>query len=318
MALYKIQDFYPNYREEMFEGDDIKGYDVYANIGQEDKIGTVEDALVDESGYFRYLVIDTGFWIFGKKVLMPIGRCRVDTDRHRVYAIGIENKEQIEQLPDYHHDMEIDRPYEERVRSVFQLPAVEHSAAVEATPPVEASGVKTEAHHTHVTPPKSRENLPATEGVKEEREVTAYEREPDLYQVNERDHQQLKLYEERLIANKNRAKAGEVTVGKRVEKETAKATVPVEKEKVIVEVKDVEGKERRVAPGEPDFGNSEVARMEVYEENADIRKEAFVRGEVEVRKEVERDRVEAEETIRREELEVNREGSPVVEENNPS
>jgi len=51
----------------------------------------------------------------------------------------------------------------------------------------------------------------------------------------------------------------------------------------------------------------------VYEETPDIHK-AFVREEVRVRKVVEHDTVEAQETIRREELDINTEGSTVVNE----
>ena len=52
--------------------------------------------------------------------------------------------------------------------------------------------------------------------------------------------------------------------------------------------------------------------MEVYEETADIHKEAFVREEVNVRKEVVRSTVEGEETLRREELDVKTDGTAVV------
>ena len=45
----------------------------------------------------------------------------------------------------------------------------------------------------------------------------------------------LKLYQERLVADKHREKTGEVTVGKRVETETARVSVPIEKERVVVE-----------------------------------------------------------------------------------
>ena len=44
--------------------------------------------------------------------------------------------------------------------------------------------------------------------------------------------------------------------------------------------------------------------MEVYEETADIQKQAFVREEVNIRKEVEMETVEATEILRREELDV--------------
>ena len=30
MALFKIQDFNPNYRQEAFDGEDVKGLDIYA------------------------------------------------------------------------------------------------------------------------------------------------------------------------------------------------------------------------------------------------------------------------------------------------
>jgi stress response protein YsnF len=52
--------------------------------------------------------------------------------------------------------------------------------------------------------------------------------------------------------------------------------------------------------------------VEVYEETPEIRKEAFVREEVRVKKVVEQDTVNAEETLRREELDVRTEGEPTV------
>ena len=123
------------------------------------------------------------------------------------------------------------------------------------------------------------------------------------------NQENIKLHEERLVADKERTKAGEVSVGVRIETETARVSVPVEKERIVVE---------RINPtnlGEvstTEFSGGEVARMEVYEESADIQKQAFVREEIRVRKEVERDTVEASETIRREELDVDVDGKPVI------
>jgi stress response protein YsnF len=53
--------------------------------------------------------------------------------------------------------------------------------------------------------------------------------------MNEQEHQKLRLYEERLVANKIRRQTGEVAIGKRVETETARVSVPVEKERVVIE-----------------------------------------------------------------------------------
>jgi uncharacterized protein (TIGR02271 family) len=133
--------------------------------------------------------------------------------------------------------------------------------------------------------------------------------------MNDRDHQTLKLYEERLIANKNRVKTGEVSIGKHVETETARVSVPVEKERVILERTTPADVETIVSPDANAFREGEVAHMEVYEERADIQKKAFVREEVNVRKEVEHDTVNTSEQIRREELDVDTQGHPVVEKN---
>jgi uncharacterized protein (TIGR02271 family) len=105
-----------------------------------------------------------------------------------------------------------------------------------------------------------------------------------------------------------------VAIGKRVETETAKVSVPVEKERVVVERKASAGK-TIATPGEATFQEGEVARVDVYEETPDIHKEAFVREEVRVKKEVDQTVVKAEEQIRREELEVDTEGRPVVDKN---
>ena len=284
MALQRIAEFYPNYQEEIFAGDDIKGFDVFAGDSDE-KVGTVYDALVDETGRFRYLVIDTGIWIFGKKVLLPIGSARFDYGARRVYATGLRSKAQAEQLPAYNELEPVDYDGEEQVRGVYR----NQDTAVASTA---AASTATPASY--------------------DRSNYSYDIDAPLYETNEQNHQNLKLYEERLVANKNRAKTGEVAVGKRVETETARASVPIEKERVVIERVTSPEAGRVVSVGEADFQSGEVARMEVYEETADIHKEAYVREEVKVRKEVVRSTVDAEETLRREELDIKTDGTPVV------
>ncbi|HAA33552.1 MAG TPA: photosystem reaction center subunit H [Cyanobacteria bacterium UBA8553] len=306
MPLFKIGDFNPNYREDAFDGGDVKGLDVYAGRTNE-KIGSIHDVLVDQTGRFRYFVIDTGFWIFGKKVLLPIGRCRVDVDGQRINAVGISSKEQAQQLPEYDDRMTVDYDYEERVRRIYRTPAA--SVPVEMSPPVEASGVVGSTSPAAMPLPVSHQPSPATY----DRHTYSYEQEPLLYQMNDQEHQKLRLYEERIVANKSRQQTGEVAIGKRVETETARVSVPVEKERVVIERRTPEDIGTTVNPGVHDFREGEVAHMKVYEETADIRKQAFVREEVNVRKEVERDTIDATETLRREELEVDVNGQPVVE-----
>lgn len=289
MPLLKLTDFDPNYSE-TFEGGDLHGMGVYSESSTDDKIGTVSEVLVDEEGHFRYLVVDLGFWIFGKKVLLPIGRSRIDHATDRVYAIGM-TREQAEALPEFNEATATDYDYEERVRGVYRAP----STGASATAPVDTS-------YAAATPSYDTYN----------RDTYNYQQEPALYGLNDRDHQTLRLYQERLIANKTRVKTGEVTVGKHIETETARVSVPIDKERVVIERVTPADAGTAVAPGQADFQGGEVARMEIYEETPDIHKEAFVREEVRVKKVVDHETVNAEETIRREELDVNTDGQATI------
>lgn len=313
MVLHKLEDFDPEYRNTVADKD-IKGLAVYAERTDE-KIGTVYDALVDEAGNFRYLVLDLGFWIFGKKVLLPVGLARIDYNADRVYAIGL-TKKQAEELPEFHENLIADYDYEEQVRGIYRKseyrPAtVETSGLLESSTPLETSGVLESP-----TPVESKEvtttSVPQPQPTYT-RDTYSYEHEPDLFALNKQDQQILKLYQERLITNKHRRKMGEVTVGKHVEMETARVAVPVEKEHVIIEHLTPKDAGETVSPGEADFHEGEVMRMEIYEETPEVRKEAFVREEVRVTKVIEQDTVETQDTVRREELDVKSPNLPIEE-----
>jgi uncharacterized protein (TIGR02271 family) len=276
MALYKLQDFDPNYKE-VFGGEDIKEMSLYTQGG--DKIGSVHDALVDHEGRFRYLVIDTGPIFLGKKVLLPIGLSRLDYNQKRVYVDGL-SKEQVENLPQYDENMTVDYDYEEQVRTAYRAPEAKNVAY--------------------------------------NKDTYNYQNDASLYNLNDQDHSNIKLYEERLITSKSRIKSGEVSVGKHIETETAKVSVPVEKERVVIERTTPTGEATVVDPSTVNFAEGEVARVELYEEQAEIHKEAYVREEVKVKKIVEQDTVEAKETVRREELDVDTQGDLRVNDSNPT
>ena len=271
MPLIKLADYYPNYTE-VLDGHDIKKLDLYTQGGE--KVGSVNDVLVEDGGRFRYLVIDMGAWGFSKKILLPIGLAHIDYNQNRIFVDGL-SKEQVANLPEYNESITVDYDYEERLRGVYR--------------PI-ASGESSVASGSY-----NRDNY-------------NYEQEPNLYNINQGDRQTLRLYEERLITSKERHKAGEVSFGKHIETETARVSVPVEKERVIIERKIPTG-DTPVNPDNVDFREGEVARLELYEETANIQKQAFVREEINIRKEVDRQTVDAEETLRREELDINPQGN---------
>lgn len=124
------------------------------------------------------------------------------------------------------------------------------------------------------------------------------------------DDDKIRLYEERLMVNKQRAKTGEVAIGKRVDTEEVNVAVPVEKERIVIERTDARTG-TAVTPGTADFAEGTVASVDVYEEKANIGKQAFVREEVSVRKEVDQETVQASETVRREELEIDSDGDVI-------
>lgn len=117
MVLYKLDECNPNYTDEIFDGNDIKNFDVYAD---DNRVGTVVNILVDENdGRFRYFIIDTGFWIFGKQVLLPVGLARLDYDNKHLFVSKL-TKEQVKKLPQFSEDLAIDNDYEEQVRGVYR------------------------------------------------------------------------------------------------------------------------------------------------------------------------------------------------------
>ena len=74
---------------------DITGYSVEATDGG---IGKIDEASYEVGG--SYLVVDTGPWIFGKKVLLPAGLVdRVDPDSETVFVSR--TKDQIKNAPEF-------------------------------------------------------------------------------------------------------------------------------------------------------------------------------------------------------------------------
>lgn len=281
MALHKIKDFYPDYPE-MFGDNDIVGYGLYAD--RNDNVGSVDNILIDEDGKIRYLVVSTGIWIFGKNVLLPVGRARVDYNDHRVYVDAL-TREQVEELPTYNSDMVVDSDYEDQVRGVYSPPNGTGRNGMS----------KADIAASKATGASARTG-----------NASQYDRNPDLYNLNEKSHGTLKLHEERLIADKLRQKKGEVSVGKHVETQQANVSVPVSKERVVVERNTPSNAGKTVTPGKGAFQEGEVARVEVYEETADIHKDTVVTEDVNVQKVVDRDTVDAQETLRKEHLDVDR------------
>ena len=78
------------FRESTLDPTSLTGYSVEASDGG---IGKIDEA-TGEAGRSQ-LIVDTGPWIFGKKVLLPAGVIeRVDPDTETVYVSLLEGRDQ--------------------------------------------------------------------------------------------------------------------------------------------------------------------------------------------------------------------------------
>lgn len=93
------------YRQTTWTTTDLSGFTVEALDGS---IGKVDEASNDVTGSF--IVVDTGPWIFGKKVLLPAGIIQnVDLDAESVFVNR--TKDQIKNAPEFDEKRYRDETY---------------------------------------------------------------------------------------------------------------------------------------------------------------------------------------------------------------
>jgi hypothetical protein len=104
------------YRETAWTQGDLTGYKVEARDGDIGKI----DKTSNEVGS-AYIVVDTGPWIFGKKVMIPAGIVQnIDPDTQTVFVDR--TKDEIKNSPEFDEDMYNDPAYRDRLGSYYGPP----------------------------------------------------------------------------------------------------------------------------------------------------------------------------------------------------
>jgi len=94
-------------------GIDLKEFDVEAVDGS---IGTIDQA-TEEAGV-NYIVVDTGPWIFGKKVLLPAGVVdRIDAGQQKVFVDR--TRDEIKNAPEYDEQFGATDRYRQQVGSYY-------------------------------------------------------------------------------------------------------------------------------------------------------------------------------------------------------
>ena len=92
---------------------DLTGFKVEAT---DDEIGKVDEATNEVGGSF--IVVDTGPWIFGKKVMLPAGVIRdIDPDTETIFVNR--TKDEIKNAPEFDEDRYRDDAYRSEVGSYY-------------------------------------------------------------------------------------------------------------------------------------------------------------------------------------------------------
>jgi hypothetical protein len=92
---------------------DVTGFDVEALDGG---IGKVDEATYEVGS--SYVVVDTGPWIFGKKVMLPAGVVkRIDESEEKVYVNR--TKDEIKNSPEFDDSMIGDDSYRGQLGSYY-------------------------------------------------------------------------------------------------------------------------------------------------------------------------------------------------------
>jgi hypothetical protein len=94
---------------------DVVGFDVEATDGS---IGTIESATYDVGG--SYLLVDTGPWVFGGKVMIPAGIVsRIDHLARKVYVHR--GKDEIKAAPLPAENTGTDSEYRDRLGEYYSM-----------------------------------------------------------------------------------------------------------------------------------------------------------------------------------------------------
>jgi len=101
------------YRETTWARHDLSGYKVEARDGG---IGKIDEASNEVGSSF--IVVDTGPWILGKKVMIPAGAIRdVDPDTETVFVDR--TKDEIKNAPEYDESLHADAAYRDELGSYY-------------------------------------------------------------------------------------------------------------------------------------------------------------------------------------------------------
>jgi uncharacterized protein (TIGR02271 family) len=243
------------------------GYEVVDR--DENKVGTIESAWLDETGDPAYLSVRTGWLGLGRSHIVPAQNVHLSEERGHLkvpYTL-----DQIKEAPEFDTNAELQPEDEERICSHYGRYGFRREGWLEHRPAAERT-----------------ERPPVIEGRERTTETTG--------------EQRMKLKEEEVRVGKREVEAGGVRLRKVVRTETVNQPVELKREDIVIER----------TPGKGGRTSEQFGEQEIYvplrREEAVVSKEARVREEVRVGKREDREKQNVSETVRKEDVQVEREG----------
>jgi hypothetical protein len=99
--------------QEVIEPMDVVGYSVEATDGS---IGKIDEATYDAGS--SYIVVDTGPWIFGKKVMVPAGAIEAINLEDKVVRLA-RSKDEVKNSPGWDPDHFTQPEYRQKLGSYY-------------------------------------------------------------------------------------------------------------------------------------------------------------------------------------------------------
>ena len=100
----------------LWDASAINGYAIEASDG---RLGTVSDLLFEDAGWvIRWLVVDTGHWLPGRKVLLPLSALGQPDRALRHFPIKL-TMQQVKDSPDVDTDLPVSRQIEAQIHDYF-------------------------------------------------------------------------------------------------------------------------------------------------------------------------------------------------------
>lgn len=100
----------------LWNASSLNGYAIEASDG---RLGTVSDFFFDDVSWkVRWLVVDTGTWLSGRKVLLPVSVLGHIDEKREQFAVRL-TKQEIKNSPDIDADMPVSRQMESSIYEYY-------------------------------------------------------------------------------------------------------------------------------------------------------------------------------------------------------